>query len=206
MREDPSIKLFMAARVGNTDDVKRLIPIADATTQNNRGLRHAVSYGHTDCVKLLLPVSNLNDDIGYDHLIEKAIETNHLACVQILLSAQNLPFDPHLSITHFLWRAVSWEKSDIVRFLIPLTLTKIATDERYTYKILQTSILKGNEDIFNQLLVFSNPQLAWDELHKQGHSAEECFLVVEHLARLQQHHNISSAIETKGAISSSRKL
>lgn len=204
--DDNSIDLFMAAQKGDTEEVRRLIPISDATIQSNRALRHAVSEGHAECVKLLLPVSRLTDEVAYENLVVGAIENNHTECVKILLAVENLSFDPSFAVTYFLMRAVSWEKIDLVRFLIPLALNKISTDERYTYTILQTSILNGNEDIFNELLVFSNPQLAWDDLQKRGRTHDECVLVVNHLERLQQHKNISAVVTHAGGFSPLRKI
>lgn len=50
--------LFEAARDGNAEEVRRLIPISDPKNNDSMALQVAASYGHTECVKLLIPVSD----------------------------------------------------------------------------------------------------------------------------------------------------
>lgn len=200
--EQYTFELFHEAQRGNLERVVYLIPLSHPATQKNRALRHALVGGHTECVKVLLPVSDLSDDIYYEELFETAIDLGLTQCVEAMLAIRITDYGR----ASLLLRAVRREKADIVRLLIPYALNKVASDERYTYMFLNESILKGNEDIFNQLLVFSNAPLAWTVLQQQGHSKKECFLVVEHLERIAQHHTIAKAIETNVPSSLSRKI
>ena len=203
---DDTYNLIEAAMDGNAQRVKQCIPNADATIQSNRALRHAVNRGHTQCVELLLPVSDLSDDVAYDELVLDAIEHGYTACVKALLNAANVTFDPYLSVMYFLMCAVSNEKLDLVRFFVPKALHKIERDERWRYKIIQYSVLKPNEDIFQELLMFSDPVLAWEDLQRQGRTKEECFLLVEHLERMQQNATIYNAVEHHTASPHPRKI
>lgn len=205
-KDDDTYNLIEAAMNGDVHLVAQYIPTANATIQGNRALRQAVHRGHNACVRLLLPVSNLSDDVAYEDLILSAIDHGHTECVKTLLSAPNLPFNPYLSVMYYLMRAVSHERIDLVRFFIPKALKKIESDERYQYKIIQSSILKPHEEIFQELLVFSDPQLAWEDLQRKGHTKEECFLVVDHLERVRQKNSITNAIEHNFPHSSSRKI
>lgn len=206
MREDDTYNLIEAADAGDASLVQQYIPNANVATQGNRALRCAVRKGHNACIVLLLPVSNLHDDVAYEDLIIQSIENGHIDCMKTLLLYPNLEFNPYLSVMYYILCAVRNKQVDIVRFLMPLALDKISQDERYSYKLLQYSIVQPHEEMFNELLTISNPQLAWDDLQNQGYTQEQCFLVVDHLKRLEEHKNISDAIETNRPPASSRKL
>lgn len=206
MREDDTYNLIEAAEAGDVALVKQYIPNANVATQGNRALRCAVRKGHNSCIALLLPVSNLNDDVAYEDLIIQSIEDGHFDCMKTLLLYPNLEFNPYLSVMYYVMCAVQNKHVDIVRFLIPLAMHKISKDEKYSYKLLQYSIVHPHEEMFNELLMISNPQLAWEDLQKQGYTKEQCFLVVDHLQRLEQHKNISAAVENNEAPSPSRKI
>lgn len=205
MREDDTYNLIAAAEAGDVSLVQQYISNADVGTQGNRALRRAVYNGHNDCVALLLPSSNLHDGVAYEDLIIKSIESGYIDCMKTLLLYPNLEFNPNLSIMYYVMCAVQNKHVDIVRFLMPLAMHKISKDERYSYKLLQHSIIQHDEEMFNELLQISNPQLAWDNL-QQGYTPEQCFLVVDHLQRLEQHKHISAAVENNDAPSPSRKL
>lgn len=206
MRDDDTYNLIEAAEAGDVALVQRYIPNANVGIQGNRALRCAVKKGHNDCIALLLPASNLHDDVAYEDLIIDSIENGYIDCMKTLLLYPNLKFDPYLSVMYYVMCAVQNEHVDIVRFLMPLAQHKISKDERYSYKLLQHSIIYPHEEMFNELLKISNPQLAWDNLQKQGYTQKQCFLVVDHLQRLELHKNISDAVENNDAHSPSRKL
>lgn len=90
-RSDPDFDEFLAlqfaARHGQADAVRLLIPFCDPSAQNSLALVLAAESGHANCLNLLMPVSS-----GEGHLFKalcRALLNGRIECVKILLPVAN---------------------------------------------------------------------------------------------------------------------
>lgn len=105
--------LRAAAELGFTECLELLIPVSDCTAHNNAALCLAAKNGHTQCVEHLIPVSNPHcDGIGALHL---AAEHGHAPCVQLLVS--------HCEKTNMmaLFSAALKGHAECVKILLPMS-------------------------------------------------------------------------------------
>lgn len=79
--------LFEAARDGNAEEIRRLIPISDPKNNDSMALQVAASYGHTECVKLLIPVSDpkANDSAA----LGWAAQYGSTECLKLLIAVSD---------------------------------------------------------------------------------------------------------------------
>ena len=74
--------LIEAAEAGNTEEVRRLIPITDPRERSNFALRMAAQNGHIKCVKLLIPLSDPKAKNSY--ALQATAYYGHPNCVDLL--------------------------------------------------------------------------------------------------------------------------
>lgn len=108
------VLLWEAAKQGNADEVRRLIPISYCAQWNSTPLLNAVRNGHAECVKLLIPVSNPKD---YNTALWFASARDSVECVQLLLTVA----DPKHKNSQALQSAVIHKKQEIIDLLYPLS-------------------------------------------------------------------------------------
>lgn len=84
-------QLIKAAAAGDDDEVRRLIPLADA--KSNEALKAAIHAHSSVCVEMLLPVSDLSDVVEINGLLLRAVESLDAACVQLLIPVCNPKFN-----------------------------------------------------------------------------------------------------------------
>lgn len=106
--------LWEAAKQGNVDEVRRLIPISHCADWNSRPLINAVYGGHVECVRLLIPVSNPKD---YNKALWFASGRDSVECVKLLLEVA----DPLHNNSQALQSAVIHKNQEIVDLLYPLS-------------------------------------------------------------------------------------
>lgn len=81
--------LIEAAQQGNLERVLRLLPYANARSDDSSALRAAALYGHTCCMEALLPHSDVN--ARKCSPLRMAFLYNHSACVRLLVEP-SIPF------------------------------------------------------------------------------------------------------------------
>lgn len=157
--------LVEAAKMGNTVEVKRLIPLSNPKLDGSLALHWAAINGHIECVELLIPVS---DDITQP--TQK--NTVHVAAAYeevgqtFTLRANSL----------FLIEAARNGDSDEVARLIPISDLKATGN-----KSLQIAAQKGHVECVKLLIPVTNPKAknnkALCEAANHGHSACVKFLI-----------------------------
>lgn len=125
-------QLFEAARTGNDEEVRRLIPLSN--TKNNEALNAAIHHHHAACVELLLPVSDLSDPDEINSMLLWAVESIDLASVKLLIPVCN----PKRNKSYPLQVAVLRDYTDIVNVLFD------ASEPREALENLQKSFPKGH--------------------------------------------------------------
>lgn len=76
--------LIEAAEQGNTEEVMRLLALANPKYMNSEALWRAAWGGHTECVTLLIPVSETRAESTASPLYA-AVAKNNVECVRLLL-------------------------------------------------------------------------------------------------------------------------
>jgi len=107
--------LIDAAEQGNTDEVRRLIPLSDPKYARSSALRIAAQNGHVQCVALLIPVS---DPKEWDNFaLQAAAVSGHSKCVELLIPVS----EPKCDDSYALYRAVENGHTQCVDLLYPVS-------------------------------------------------------------------------------------
>lgn len=84
-KDNDSFALCQAARNGHAECVALLIPFSDTRIFNSGSLSEAARYGHLDCVKLLLPVADPRTSMA----LAMASFNEHIECIRFLIPFSN---------------------------------------------------------------------------------------------------------------------
>lgn len=124
-KDNNMVLLWEAAKHGNADEVRRLIPISYCAKWNSNPLMNAVRNGHAECVELLIPVSNPKD---YNTALWFASGHDSVECVKLLLTVA----DPKHKNSQALQSAVVHGNQEIVDLLYPLSDPDVALAQMTT--------------------------------------------------------------------------
>ena len=112
--------LVTAAREGNVDEVRRLIPLSDPKADGNFALRLAAEHAHADCVTLLIPVS---DPKAHDsEALRRTAQFGHTECVKLLIPVS----DPKAHDSAALQWVAYYRHTDCVDLLYPVSDVAVA--------------------------------------------------------------------------------
>lgn len=128
--------LLQASGNGDTDEVKRLIPISDPQSRDSHALRLAAETGHLDVVKLLLPVSN--PDIVDVYALPWAAYNGHTDIVQFFIPVSN----PKTQNNRALRWAAEEGHIECVKLLIPVSNYQDALEIFIHHSNPQTTLLQ----------------------------------------------------------------
>lgn len=191
-------KLREAAGHGNTDEVRRLIPISDPKFNDSQALIWAAAYGHTECVRLLIPVSDANPEDAAP--LFKSAQNGHAECVQLLL-----PVTDPLHYPRALNFAAMEGRRDCVEILMRVT---DPTDEHSN--ALRTASRCGRNDIVDVLFEVSDVDTALDILMGQYPNTPQYWQYlkdkVEAFHAQQQNQVLRKEIAHSGAGMAQRKM
>lgn len=146
--------LLEAARDGQTDEVRRLIPISDPKSNDSAALYWAAANGHAECVELLVPVSDANSDEASP--LFKSAQRGYQECVTLLLPAT----DP----TYY-YRALDFAAMEGRTDCVKILMSVVNTDERSN--ALQIASWYSRHDVVDVLFEASAPDTALDILMQQ---------------------------------------
>ena len=198
MKNSSNTKLIRAARDGQTDEVRRLIPISDPKYDDSAALYWAAAKGHTECVRLLVPVSDANSDEASP--LFKSAQNGHAECVQLLL-----PVTDPIHYPRALNFAAMEGRRDCVEILMRVT---DPTDEHSN--ALRTASRYSRHDIVDVLLETSDPDTALDILMGQYPNAPQYWQYlkdkVEAFHAQQQNQVLRKEIAHSGAGVVQRKM
>lgn len=107
--------LIEAAKQGNLDEVRRLIPLSDPKANDSLALRMAAQNGHIECVELLIPVSDPKAKDSY--ALRWAAQNGHVQCVELLVPIS----DPKADHSFALQSAVENGHTPCVDLLYPVS-------------------------------------------------------------------------------------
>lgn len=160
--------LCLAARNGDIDEVRRLIPISDPSVYNYQPLTWAVTYRYTDILRELIPVSKIDRKGALDTLLNQAAVNGDAKSLAVLLPyyastlpsdvdintiftrtaeaghvdclAALLPFcDPKYKNSWALKSAGLYKKIDAIEFLIPLSDTQDVHANKMLLEVVNAS-------------------------------------------------------------------
>lgn len=111
--------LCIAARDGQLDEVRRLIPISDPSVYDYQPLIWAVYYGYTDILLELIPVSRIDRKGVLHELLDQAVVNEDAKSLEVLLPyyAATLPDD--VDTTQIFKSAVTSGSVDCLSLLLP---------------------------------------------------------------------------------------
>lgn len=115
-------QLVEAARTGNHEEVRRLIPLAN--TKNNEALNAAIQQQHASCVEMLLPVSDLSNPDKINGMLTLAVESNDVASVKLLIGV----CDPKLNNSYPLQLAVLRDYTTIADMMFSVSAPRVALE------------------------------------------------------------------------------
>ena len=125
-------QLIKAAAAGDDEEVRRLIPLADA--KNNKALQGALEIHSAACVEMLLPVSDLSDPSEMHGMLIWAVESLDTAIVKLLVGV----CDPKFNNSYPLQLAVLRDYTTIADMLFPVSAPREALER------LQKTFPKGH--------------------------------------------------------------
>lgn len=116
-------QLVKAAAAGDDEEVRRLIPLANA--KNNEALKAALHSHCSACVEILLPVSDLSDPDEIGGMLIRAVESLDAACVKLLMGVCNPKFNNSCPLRVAVVRGYT----NIVDVLFPVSEPRVALDD-----------------------------------------------------------------------------
>lgn len=111
--------LCLAARNGDIDEVRRLIPISDPSVYNYQPLTWAVHYRYTDILRELIPVSDINRSGALQRLLEQTAVNGDVPSLKLLLSYHQTVCSD-VCFNTILTHAVDSENIEYLKILLPL--------------------------------------------------------------------------------------
>ena len=145
--------LCLAAREGNIDEVRRLIPISDPSVYDYQPLTWAVYYRYTDILRELVPVSDINRSGALHKLLDQAAVNGDAKSLEVLLSyyAATLPNDVY---THQIFTSAAKSGNvECLNLLLPFCDPKNSDS-----KALKTAVLYKHIDAIEFLIPLSDTQ------------------------------------------------
>lgn len=145
--------LCLAAREGNIDEVRRLIPISDPSVYDYQPLTWAVYYRYTDILRELVPVSDINRSGALHKLLDQAAVNGDAKSLEVLLPyyATTLPNDVY---THQIFTSAAKSGNvECLNLLLPFCDPKNSDS-----KALKTAVLYKHIDAIEFLIPLSDTQ------------------------------------------------
>jgi len=109
LNSEDFMTLSEAATHGHAHCVQELIAVCDPKSENSFALRGAARHGHVECVKVLIPVSN---PVDFDDALIAAASKGHINCVRELIGVSE-----H-ACTEALRAAMFYDRTECVDFLL----------------------------------------------------------------------------------------
>lgn len=156
--------LCKASKTGNSEEVRRLIPVSNPKAYDSVALRRAAQNGHTECVKLLIPVSGI-----FNEALRWAAHNGHADCVKLLISVPQ-PID---GMKPLLWAAEQGH-TECVQLLIP-----ISDPREYHSRALQLAARNGHIPCVELLYPASDPIVALKILQENYPDQPEKWIALE---------------------------
>lgn len=126
--------LCIAARDGDIDEVRRLIPISDPSVYNYQPLTWAVYYRYTDILRELVPVSDIHRSGALQSLLEQTAVNGDVPSLKLLLSYHQSACSD-VCFNKILTYAVDSENIEYLKTLLPLCDPKYNGSEALKHAI-----------------------------------------------------------------------
>lgn len=124
--------LTVAARNGDLDEVRRLLPISDPSVYDYLPLTWASKYGYAETLHELLPVSNIERPGVLNKMMQSAVHDGFVECFKVLFPyTKNIP----VNLNGLLSAAATFKSIDILKFIAPLVDPKHNDSEAFKYAI-----------------------------------------------------------------------
>lgn len=124
--------LTVAARNGNLEVVRRLLPISDPSVFDYLPLTWASKYGYAEILHELIPVSNIERPGVLEQMMRQAVHQGFSECFEVLL-----PYTKHIpvNLNGLFLSAATFKSIDILKFIAPLVDPKHNDSEAFKYAI-----------------------------------------------------------------------
>lgn len=186
-REANTKLLIEAARYGDCEELRRLIPVSDSIKGLSGALSEALEYGRKECVELLIPLCD--PKVGGVELLDNA-DYHGFDDIAVMLV-------PHFDCEMTLRIAARLGLSEEVKRIISLNLMQI-----YDSAALVESAIMSHKDIVEILIPVSDFEKAKIEL--LSWNAIEAYSLIEAVEAELQQKTLGGAIEEQYANAPSR--
>ena len=172
--------LTVAARNGNFEAVRRLLPISDPSVYDYLPLTWASKYGYAEILQELLPVSKIERPGVLEQMMQFAVRDGFFECFKVLFpytkqipvnlnglfsgaafyrSVDLLKFiaplvDPKHNDSEAFKNAITGRNADCIEFLAPLSDTRGVDGTRFLVKAVKENNAAG----VKALIPYSNPK------------------------------------------------
>jgi len=171
--------LCEASKTGNSEEVRRLIPISDPKAQDSDALRLAAKNGHTECARLLIKVSS-----AFGMALCWAAHNGHADCVELLISVPE-PID---GLKALLWAAERGH-AECVKLLIP-----ISDPKKYYSRALQLAVRHGHTPCVELLYPVSDPLIALKTLQESCPNQPEKWIALKQYIEIEEAKRLRDAL------------
>lgn len=195
--------LIEAAQNGDLEKLLKVLPHANARTDESSALRAAALYGHDRCVEALLPHSDVN--ARKCSPLRMAFLYNHSACVKLLVEP-SAPFicssdDESFRFSEIIRGGVEGN-SPALMDIVPLVGQLPAVEQTF---ILHSAVRFGREEFIKQVL----PLCKWNgliEVVNSGTVADPGLVYLDQLRCQWQNELLLREVDTTYKLSQTRKM
>lgn len=190
--------LHIAAKYGQTQCVKFLIPISDTTSGEHRALQNAFEGNHSECVELLIMHGHFHQHVR--GVTKKAAQAGHASFVRQMLHEHAFPANDLIEITSSVAGSLTTPSHvECLHALLDATKDK----KVLAYIVLLQSLYQKKQQIFNE--VYPLTEVDVSELTTNPTQVQELQDTFYHM-RAEYENNLLSKSVSEGASSKTKKM